>query len=240
MVRSSVVTYLVSATRERATYFSRSTLLGRSLEQFPAAMRPKLYLRADNHGPTASGLATFYNSAIEALPSFGQVVFLHDDIYLHDWFLGERLQEALVMFDVVGLVGCITPADDQPSATHTLNAELNPVRCSVSEAGVLNHFDPHRVSPNVYGPTPQSCGLLDGCFLACKLETLKTTGLRFDPQFDFHCYDADLCRAAQVLGLSIGTWPIACTHGSPGSFSSTWRQAALKFRQKWSPSPGAV
>lgn len=236
MVRSAAVTYLVSATRERAAYVSRATLLGRSLEHFPPALRPKLYLRADNHGPSTEGLPAFYNRAIEALPESGQVVFLHDDIYLHDWFLTERLQEAFQHFDVVGLVGSINPAADQPSATHTLDAALRPARCSESgETGVLNHFDPQRIMPDVYGSTPQRCGLLDGCFLACRLESLRSTGLRFDPAFAFHCYDADFCRSALALGLHLGTWPIACTHGSPGNFSSAWIQAAEMFRRKWAP-----
>jgi GT2 family glycosyltransferase len=228
----------VAATRERAAYFARSTLLGRSLEFFPPVLRPRIFLRTDNHGTAAEGLAALYNRAIDALPATGQVVFLHDDIHLHDWFLTERLAEAFDHFDLVGLVGCITPADDQPSATHTLDAESRPIRClERGEAGVLNHFDPHRIAPDVYGPTPQACGLLDGCFLACRLETLSRTGLRFDPRFAFHCYDADFCRTARSLGLRLGTWPIACTHGSPGGFDASWRQAALGFRQKWCPSP---
>lgn len=197
-------------------------------------MRPKLFLRAENAGAGVEGLSAFYNRAIEALPDEGQVVFLHDDLYLHDWFFGERLCEAFERFDVVGLVGSVHPADDQPSATHTLDAKLNPVRCAESgESGALNHFDPTRPQADVYGPTPQPCGLLDGCFLACRLETLKRTGLRFDLRFAFHCYDADFCRSARDLGLRLGTWPIACTHGSPGSFDGAWREAALQFRNKW-------
>ncbi|WP_254931373.1 glycosyltransferase family 2 protein [Cyanobium sp. BA20m-14] len=232
-------TYLVAASRERAPYFSRATLLGRSLQQFPPALRPKLFLRAENAGPESEGLASFYNRAITELPAEGSVVFLHDDVYLHDWFLQERLREAFEHFDVVGLVGNINPAADQPSATHSLDAALRPVRCAASgEAGVINHFDPHRLAPDVYGPTPHSCGLLDGCFLACRLETLRRTGLRFDPRFSFHCYDADFCRTAKDLGLRVGTWPIACTHGSPGSFDAAWRQAALSFRIKWAPASG--
>lgn len=237
MALSSAVTYLVSASRERAPYFSRATLLGRSLQQFPSALRPKMFLRAENDGPSAEGLAAFYNRAIEELPAEGFVVFLHDDIYLHDWFLQERLREAFEQFDLVGLVGCINPADDQPSATHSLDAQLQPCRADAGKAGVINHFDPQRLAPDVYGPTPHSCGLLDGCFLACRLEILQRTGLRFDPRFSFHCYDADFCRTATDLGLRVGTWPIACTHGSPGSFDVAWRQAALSFRQKWCSDP---
>lgn len=234
MVRSAPVTYLVSATRERAAHFSRATLLGRSLQDFPAIMRPKVFLRAENVGASVEGLATFYNRAIDALPDEGQVAFVHDDLYLHDWFLAERLREALAHFDVIGLVGSVHPADDQPAATHTLDPQLIPVRCAErGESGALNHFDPTRVQPDVYGPTPRACGLLDGVFLACRLEALKRTGLRFDPGFQFHCYDSDFCRSARALELRLGTWPIACTHGSPGGFGAAWRQAALQFRKKW-------
>lgn len=231
---TSSATFLVAATRSQAKFVSRATFLGRSLQDFPAALRPKVFLRADNAGVGTEGLASFYNRAIEALPDEGQVVFLHDDVYIHDWFLGERLREGLDHFDVIGLVGSVNPADDQPAATHNLDERLTPVRCTErGESGALNHFDPTRLHPDVYGPTPQRCGLLDGCFLACRLETLKRTGLRFDPRFTFHCYDADFCRTASSLGLLLGTWPIACTHGSPGGFDAAWRAAALQFRLKW-------
>lgn len=226
-------TILVTASRSPAAHFSRATLLGRSLAAFPASLRPRLFLRAENSGARAIGLAEFYNRAIAELPASGIVVFLHDDIYLHDWFLITHLEQALQRFDVVGLVGCIDPEENQPSATHNLADDQRARVAPGAKSGALNHFDPHRIQPDVYGPTPHACGLLDGCFLASRIETLHSTGLRFDPQFAFHCYDGDFCRTARSLELRVGTWPIACTHGSPGAFDERWRDAALRFRRKW-------
>ncbi|MCP9824138.1 glycosyltransferase [Synechococcus sp. EJ6-Ellesmere] len=226
--------YLVAASRGQAAHFSRASLLGQSLAGFPAALRPQLLLKAANEGPHAAGLPRIYNQAISRLPAQGIVVFLHDDLFLHDWHLAARLQEALEHFDLVGLVGCVQAPDDQPSWGFSLDDAGQPQRCSNQPAsGCLNHFDPLRPEPVSYGPAPSACRLLDGVFLALRLETLHRTGLRFDEQFRFHCYDGDFCRSAEALGLRTGTWPIACTHGSPGAFGSSWREQALLWRQKW-------
>ena len=97
--------YAVSVTRSHASEFDRGSLLGRSLNQMPQALRPQLHLRTENRGPAAMGLGEAYNAAIEALPAEGIVLFVHDDLFIHDWFVAERLWEAMLRFDVVGLAG---------------------------------------------------------------------------------------------------------------------------------------
>ena len=226
---------LVCATTQTAAFFSRATLLGRCLESFPQATRPKLALAASNGGSNARGLPEIYNQAIDSLPETALMVFVHDDLYLHDWNLHAQLLLALERFDVVGLVGCLEAAPDQPGWAFRLNEQGEPQKLEgIPSSGSLNHFDPHRVQPDVYGPAPQACALLDGVLLAAHNHVLRRTGLRFDPQFRFHCYDTDFCRSAQQLGLRIGTWPLACTHASPGHFSGSWTRDAHLFLKKWS------
>jgi len=225
---------LVCATTQPAAYFNRSTLLGRSLEQFPAAERPKLALACANSGPAARGLPEIYNQAIEGMPADALLVFVHDDIYFHDWNLKAQLELALEHFDVVGLVGCLKAAPDQPGWAFRLDEHGHPQKiANISASGSLNHFDPHRVRPDVYGRSPQACELLDGALLAVHNHVLQRTGLRFDPRFRFHCYDTDFCRTARQLGLRLGTWPLACTHASPGNFSGSWAQDAQQWLAKW-------
>ncbi len=224
---------LVCASQEGADYFSRATLLGRSLLTFPDTLRPSVILLPANKGASAKGLSQFYNQAVEASTTDSIIVFLHDDVYVHDWQLRHQLELALNVFDVVGVVGSAEVPFGQPGWWHDLTADGQPIRNdAVLRSGSINHFDPHLVRPDFYGAAPMACDLLDGVFLAVRRSTLIKTGLRFDPGFRFHCYDTDFCYAARQLGLSLGTWPLSLTHGSPGSFSADWVSSAQALKQK--------
>jgi GT2 family glycosyltransferase len=63
---------------------------------------------------------------------------------------------------------------------------------------------------------------------------LREKHVRFDPQFDFHLYDIDFCRTARQKELRLGTWPIALTHQSKGSFGTeSWFARYEKYLAKW-------
>jgi GT2 family glycosyltransferase len=227
---------LVCASQHMPEHFARATLLGRSLRQFPKQLKPRLFLVAGNRGSHCRGLAEVYNQAIEELPSEGMVAFVHDDLFIHDWFLGFRLQQALRHFDLVGIAG------EGEAGPHQGNWYFEQVEerwqwAQRRPSGYLNHWDPSRVEPSDYGPTPRRCMVLDGVLLALRLSVLRSTGLRFDPQFRFHAYDIDFCRSALTLGLSLGTWPIACTHGSGGSHDQRWREEVARYQAKWADRP---
>lgn len=228
---------LVCATTQMPEHFERGTLLGRSLRQFPKALRPRLFLVAGNRGPKALGLPEIYNQAIRQLPQSGIVAFVHDDLYVHDWFLQFRLEQALRYFDLVGLTGEGDPGPEQGSWYFDRRVDGRWYWSQRRPSGFLNHFDPALTAPSDYGPTPRRSMVLDGVFLAMKLETIKRTGLEFDPQFRFHSYDIDFCRSALELGLSLGTWPIACTHASPGRHDSQWEEAVSRYQTKWEGRP---
>ncbi|MEB3333088.1 MAG: hypothetical protein VKI83_11425 [Synechococcaceae cyanobacterium] len=242
---------LACATQVPARLFERSTLLGRSLQSFPEPLRPRLCLLAENRGEGAMGLAAFYNRVLDELrldqSGFDQrsseeaqddaiVVFIHDDVYLHDWNLGIHLNRALSVFDVVGVVGSANVPFGQPGWWHGLDGEGMPRRNdAVIRSGSINHFDPVLVRPDLYGPSPLACDLLDGVFLAARLACLRARGVRFDPQFTFHCYDTDFCYTARASGLRLGTWPIPLTHGSGGGFDQAWVRAAQQLQAKLIP-----
>jgi len=228
---------LVCASQLAPQHFNRATLLGRSLRQFPAPLRPRLYLMAGNRGPQCRGLAEIYNQAIDALPPEGIVAFVHDDLFVHDWFLQFRLEQALRHFDLVGLAGEGEASAQQGNWYFDRGDDGSWRWAQRRPSGFLNHWDPTLVEPSAYGPTPRRCMVLDGVLLAIRLELLRRSGLRFDPQFRFHAYDIDFCRSALALDLRLGTWPIACTHGSAGSHDSLWEEAVTRYQAKWANSP---
>jgi hypothetical protein len=76
---------LICASRSSPKWFERETLLGRSLQNFPEQLRPEAHLLLNNHGDSLTGLSEFYNSALDAIEGDAFVVFVHDDVYIHDW-----------------------------------------------------------------------------------------------------------------------------------------------------------
>lgn len=232
---------MVSATQVPDAIFPDATFLGRSLARIPTHLRPQLTMAFANSGPGAVGLGDLFNRVLDQADRDTNLVFLHDDVYLNDWFFAQRVLDALEQFDVVGVVGSTNPDLTQPSWGLRFDADLNPNgwQPGLERSGALNHFDYASPKISVYGPTPLACALLDGVFLAVKTRAVKERGVRFDPRFRFHCYDIDFCRTAARSGLRLGTWPLSITHNSGGSYrSEAFKQAARLYLEKWGKSPG--
>jgi GT2 family glycosyltransferase len=199
-------------------------------------LRPPLQVACNNTGASARGLSEIFNQALDAADPGTDLVFVHDDVYLNDWFLTQHVAEALRHFDIVGLAGSANPDLSQPSWGLRFDADLNPLgwQPELRKSGAVNHFDYTCPDVMVYGPTPMPCMLLDGLFLAVRTSVIKEHGVRFDERFRFHCYDLDFCRSALSRQLRIGTWPIAVTHDSGGAFGSTaFKEGARAYLDKW-------
>lgn len=227
---------LVCATTQRADLFPRSTYLGRSLARVPDEIKPSLRLYPENSGARARGLGELYNEAISELDNDEIVLLVHDDVYINDWCIIARLNEAVAHYDVIGLAGSINPDLSQPSWGLAFDNELTTTgwQDNLRRSGVVNHFDYGYPTPTYYGPAPLQCRLLDGLFLAGKVGRWRETGATFDPRFRFHLYDLDFCRTAELAGLTLGTWPISVTHDSRGGFDSlAFRETAGSYLEKW-------
>lgn len=228
---------VATVTRLPRAEFVRSSLLARSLAQLPPGELPKILLHEGNAPPApVLGLAEAYNAFLDDAGDDDILAFVHDDVFIHDWFFQDRLREAITRFHVVGLAGHATPEPGQPSWALRFSPSLDPLgwqeRAGMS--GAVGHGDPAAPSVSVYGPTPASCLLLDGLFLAIDVGRVRAAGVAFDPRFRFHGYDLDFCRAAASAGLRIGTWPIAVTHASGGNFTSpAWKEGAAAYLAKW-------
>ncbi len=225
---------LVCATRLSTEEFFASSALGRSLPHyrtFPRGQPIELRLFAANSAP----LATAYNRAIEEAASDPAIlVFLHDDVYLNDFYWARHLLEGLNTFHVVGLAGNRRRAPGQASWMFLDGAFRRDHDANLS--GVLGHGDgfPNLIELSVYGPPGQEVKLLDGVFLAARSADLIKSGVRFDPRFAFHFYDLDFCRQAENCGLRMGTWAISVIHASPGRLGiDVWRSAYSVYLEKY-------
>lgn len=220
---------VVSATRYDKDDFYRQSALGRSLSQtyqnFP--VKRKIYF--NNVKP----LPICYNDAItSALASEEILVFVHDDVFIIDFFWIDKLMWGFQNFDVLGLAGNKRRVPRQPSWAFIDDKLAWDQPSNLS--GMVGHGQQFPCQLSVYGQTGQPCKLLDGVLLATKKSTLEKNAIRFDERFDFHFYDLDLCRQADERNVRMGTIPISIIHQSGGAFGSPqWKKNYDKYLTKW-------
>jgi GT2 family glycosyltransferase len=183
----------------------------------------------------SNGLPSVYNLRIQNAYRKETLVFIHDDVFVDDYFLVEHVGLGLDRFDVIGVAGNRRRV---PGQSGWAFSGYDGARCIWDERQYLSGSVAHGTAPfggvSYYGPTGVECELLDGVFLAAKCEVLLDAGVRFDARFRFHFYDLDFCRTARDKGLRLGTWSIPITHGSGGGFGGEeWKSALLAYLEKW-------
>ena len=228
---------LVCATRLSTREFFATSALGRSVPHyraFPRGQPIELRLFAENAQP----LPAVYNVAIEeARDDPAILVFLHDDVYLNDFYWCQHLLEGLGHFHIVGIAGNRRRVPGQASWMFLDDAFRRDDDANLS--GVLGHGQgfPDLIELSVYGPPGQEMKLLDGVFMAARSRDLVRSGARFDPRFAFHFYDLDFCREAERCGLRMGTWALSVIHASPGRLGGdVWRKAYIDYLAKYGES----
>jgi hypothetical protein len=219
---------IVSATRLRESDFWEKSALGLSLRRLAHDTRLVPRIAFEN----TRGLPEIFNARILSRDPAEILIFIHDDVWIDDYFLGDRVAEGCAAFDVIGVAGNLRRVSDQPSWAFvdtklTWDQERN-------LSGSVAH-GPHPFGAvRVYGPAPAKCKLLDGVFLAAKKQSLVRKKVLFDPLFDFHFYDMDFCRSASERGVRLGTWPICLTHQSVGVFGDPkWNEKYSLYLKKW-------
>jgi hypothetical protein len=220
----------VCATRASPETFYTGTALGRSLALYQAYSFVELRLFTNN----SAGLPSIYNRTLrEAASDPAILIFIHDDVYLCDFFWPQHLLESLSSFDVVGLAGNKRRVANQPAWAFIDNKFTWDTAENLS--GTVGHgagFPSHSVG--FYGAPCQQVKLLDGVLLAARSETLISNGVFFDERFDFHFYDMDFCREVERKNLRMGTCMVSVVHESGGGFNSPgWRAAYGKYLDKW-------
>lgn len=220
---------LVIATRVSENDFFSKTATGRSLS-FKISDSFEIRLFPNNK----IGLPKLYNQVIfESMNDPAILVFLHDDIYILDYFWPSRIKDALLNFHIVGLAGNKRRLPNQPSWAFINDSFIwdSPENLS----GIIGHGrDLPLVHLSIYGPTRTQVKLLDGVLLASKSSTLISNDLYFDENFDFDFYDIDFCRQAELKNIICGTWDLSIMHQSGGNFgSNNWHIAYQKYLKKW-------
>jgi hypothetical protein len=226
----------VAATRDSQDCFMVESMLAVSLRQLEPFGPFGLQLFANNR----RSLGACYNEVIDSSSPDDILVFLHDDVSIIDWHVRQRLEDALIVFDVVGVAGnCRRQVGQEtwwmlPSRTLDGKQILDQWDHDFL-SGSIAHGRPSQCRLNVYGPCPAEVSLLDGVFLAARAGRLQQAGVRFDPNLGFHFYDLDFCRSAVAAGLRLGTWPIALIHASGGESiqSAAWAESLELYRRKW-------
>ncbi|HTY48663.1 MAG TPA: glycosyltransferase family 9 protein, partial [Steroidobacteraceae bacterium] len=225
---------LVCATRLSREEFFAKAALGRSIpvyRGFPRDQNIELRLFADNR----QGLPALYNTAIEeARNRPALLVFLHDDVFLSDYYWAHHLHAGLERFRIVGLAGNRRRVRGQASWMYVDGQFTRDDDDHLS--GVIGHGDPFPDlrQLSVYGEPGQEVKLLDGVLIAAYSRTLIEHDLRFDPRFRFDFYDLDFCRQAELHGLSMGTWPMSIVHASAGKLGGeAWQEAYRTYLDKY-------
>lgn len=222
---------LVVATKLAAQDFLSHSATGRSISRFASTSSCNVQLYAEN----TKGLGEVYNNAIDKaledeMPSI--LVFMHDDVLIADYFWADNIRTGLERFDVVGIAGNTRRLPAQPGwIMVNMNGEQSDWKYLSGAIGQGFTFPPERL--DAFGPVGRECKLLDGVFLATTSNVLKSSKLRFDPQFTFHFYDLDFCRTAETLGLKMGTIPLSLVHESQGSLDYVWHEAYKTYIRKW-------
>ena len=217
---------IVSATRLAASDFWEHAPLGASLARISKDKRIGPIIASEN----ARGLPEVYNARIDAAADATVLVFVHDDVWIEDFYFADRVIEGLTRFDVIGIAGNSRRRAGQSSWAHSADGKLDLPHLR----GAIAHGSAPLGKVGFFGPIVGECELLDGVFLAARKEKLRRANVRFDPRFMFHFYDLDFCRTARKAGLRLGTWPIAMTHRSAGNpHSESWNAALNEYRAKW-------
>lgn len=219
---------LVCATRCTPEEFWNKSALGLSLRRMAHENRllPRVYFE------NRRGLPVLYNERIAAPDAAPVLAFIHDDVWLDDYFFFEHAIAAVHAFDVIGVAGNKRRAPMQPSWAFPTTQFQWDDRANLS--GIVSHGPSPFGTISAFGPVPAECELLDGVLLAARRDTLREKQVGFDERFDFHFYDLDFCRSARNAGLRLATWPIAITHQSEGGFGSNgWLESYKKYIGKW-------
>jgi hypothetical protein len=221
---------IVCASRFGEGDFYSSSALGRSLSQ----TYPNFPVKKRFYFENASALPACYNKAVRDVANPEEIfIFVHDDVFIVDFFWIDKILWGFQHFDILGLAGNKRRVPKQPSWAF-VDQQFTWDHPS-NLTGIVGHGRQFPCKLSAYGPPGQECKLLDGVLLSIKKSTFDKHDIKFDESFDFHFYDLDLCRQAEQHGVRMGTIPLGIIHESGGRFGTPpWKENYRKYLIKWS------
>lgn len=175
------------------------------------------------------GLSECYNEVLYDPSNANKIVlFVHDDIELEDIFLFEKLTNS--PYSITGLAGTKTFNKRSDKLAWHIAAENR-----TSFVGEVSHAKDGRIWTTVFGPTQSRALVVDGLFIACKVNDVTSKQLQFDDDFRFHFYDIAFCLRANDSKVTCGVMPIRAIHHGLGDSMLTedWESANLNFKNKY-------
>jgi hypothetical protein len=184
------------------------------------------------------GLSELYQKVLSETTST-YILFMHDDLEIHDMFLFDKLIQAHTQFDIVGLAG----TQSQDYRTNNLPAWHLCQKGEGHSRGIVSHFIPKgfqncessHINSNYFGPSPSKVVVIDGLFISIKVDKIPKGKDLFDKKYTFHFYD--MCMSANAIKnqLSIGVWPIFVVHHGLGEFhdDELWNRLAIDFKSDY-------
>lgn len=173
------------------------------------------------------GLPSCYNEILKDPQNFDKtVLFVHDDVVLDDIFLYEKLMSS--PYSITGLAG-----------TKSFNKKAEKMAWHLSSdsrqdyVGEVAHIREGKVWTTCFGPTSKLALIIDGLFIACKVQHLVEKDLFFLEDFQFHHYDMSFCLKAHEKKVSVGVQPIHVIHYGLGDSMLTpeWESSNQKFKE---------
>jgi hypothetical protein len=181
------------------------------------------------------GLSKNYNQILNKHQSnYDCIVFIHDDVYVDDFNICDKLAKAHEQFDIVGLAGGINPRITKHALWHIMCGGFNSGNLRGAVAHYINETQHYMTS---FGVTPARVAILDGLFLSVSTASAIKSNWKFNENYSFHHYDIASCIDANKKKLKLGVYPIWTIHKSPGLLdpaSKTFLENQEKFIEEYS------
>ena len=227
---------ITSCTQKNKNDFRLNSQLGKTLPLLHLNYHNDTYLYTKIFYENTRGMSECYNEAIEdAIKSNkAYIIFTHDDVALNDILMFNKLIESFKTADIIGVAGSSDfSIRRHPVCWHNSPRESWSGGCYHPNADKSDSINEIYYTP--FGAFGKTCAIIDGVFIAARVDRLKETGVRFDPQFKFDFYDTDFSISCYNAGLKIKTAPILLTHFSHGAGlnKASYAETQEKFLKKY-------